>query len=130
MLSTSDSSHFTCIKFEEDLETTYQFKSANVLNIITSNSCRSNVGRHQTKLNYLSLDMAGCGIRKQNILHEAMHVLGFVHEQSRPDYKKHIKLFRNNIRADAFKDNFRAVRKSRQNIMTPYDCASIIHQFF
>ena len=83
-----------------------------------------------TPLNYLSLDMDGCGIQKQTILHEAMHVLGFVHEQSRPDYKKHIKLFRNNIRADAFKDNFRAVRKSRQNIMTPYDCASIIHQFF
>ena len=74
--------------------------------------------------------MNDCGVLNQNILHEAMHVLGFVHEQSRPDYRKYITLFRNNIPNHTFKYNFRAVRKSKQNIMTNYDCASIIHQYF
>ena len=78
----------------------------------------------------MSLDMSGCGGGNQHILHEAMHVLGFIHEQSRPDYKEHITLFRNNIPDKAFKYNFRAVRKSGQNIMTNYDCASIMHQYF
>ena len=61
-----------------------------------------------------------------SVSHEVGHVLGFYHEQSRPDRDDHVTILRHNIRAGRG-HNF--LKYSRGEITTdePYDIGSVMH---
>lgn len=49
-------------------------------------------------LHYVSLIVKHGCLRKFNVIHELMHLLGFWHEQQRDDRDKYIKVFFDNIK--------------------------------
>nr|VZI35148.1 unnamed protein product [Spirometra erinaceieuropaei] len=61
------------------------------------------------------------------ILHQLGHVLGFYHEQSRPDRDDYVEVFRDNIRPEAW-GNFEKKHPSIiDSLDEPYDYDSIMH---
>ena len=61
------------------------------------------------------------------VVHEMMHTLGFVHEQSRPDRDEHVTILWNNIKP-GYKHDF--VKWSWDLVDTesvPYDVGSVLH---
>ena len=61
-----------------------------------------------------------------SVSHELGHVLGFYHEQSRPDRDNYVTILRHNIRSGRH-HNF--LKYSTSEIMTdePYDIGSVMH---
>jgi hypothetical protein len=61
------------------------------------------------------------------VIHELLHVLGFYHEQSRPDRDNYVKVNYQNIKP-GMEDNFEKYDNSYVNTQnTPYDYLSIMH---
>ncbi|XP_074655437.1 zinc metalloproteinase nas-13-like [Tubulanus polymorphus] len=90
-----------------------------------SKSCSSNVGmvggRQVTKL------ADGCVNVQGIILHEMMHVIGFMHEQTRPDRNKYIFVKWRNIKESAWW-NFRLLPADSVDMLDlPYDYGSLMH---
>ena len=64
--------------------------------IISIFRCWSYVGKQNGAGQDLSLQSPGC-LRKDIIMHEFMHALGFWHEQSRPDRDEFVRILWENI---------------------------------
>ncbi|KAB0791522.1 hypothetical protein PPYR_03322 [Photinus pyralis] len=85
--------------------------------------CFSKVGRvggRQT----LNLARAGCtsaGV----VLHELMHVIGFLHEHNRPDRDEYVRVYQENI-LDGAQENFLKLARN-VTFEFPYDFDSIMH---
>ena len=74
----------------------------------------------------LSLGFAGC-VHFGVVVHEFMHVIGFWHEQSRPDRDQYVRIHFDNIQAGK-EHNFRKYTTSEVQLKsTPYDIGSIMH---
>ena len=83
------------------------------------------VGNQQT----LNLGEPGC-FTLANIVHEVLHALAFVHEQSRPDRDDYIKLNMNKIEP-GHQENFKARNWTKVEMrQTYYDYSSILHYAF
>jgi hypothetical protein len=84
--------HFTCIKFvprEKDND-----KHKDYFKFVNGKGCSSSVGR---KGGMQTVHLGhGCK-RLGTIMHEMMHVLGIIHEQSRPDRDQYLKINFNNL---------------------------------
>lgn len=80
----------TCIRFEA-----YQGNEPNYIRIMKGSGCSSRVGMTGGQQDVSIGDgCASVGI----VEHELMHVLGFVHEQSRTDRDEHVTINYENIR--------------------------------
>jgi len=88
--------------------------------------CSASVG-YSTGTKTLTLQNSGC-FRSGIIQHELIHVLGFYHEQSRPDRDSYITVNYGNIEAGK-EHNFNkyAWGSTVLNQNTPYDWGSIMH---
>lgn len=86
--------------------------------------CWSAVGRigGEQKIN---LQTPGCLRRRGTVIHELMHALGFLHEQSRKERDEHVVIKYENIRVQALR-NFRKV-DSTEAFGVPYDFDSVMH---
>lgn len=80
----------TCIRFEP-----YNGNEPNYIRIVKGSGCSSRVGMTGGQQEVSIGD--GCG-SVGIVEHELMHVLGFVHEQSRTDRDDHVKVNYQNIR--------------------------------
>jgi len=68
----------------------------------------------------------GCGCGTQSIiLHEIGHVVGFWHEQSRPDRDKYVTVHQQNIHP-GYESNFK-ITTNIDSLGVPYDFNSIMH---
>lgn len=90
---------YTCIRYVRLSESEEELKKREIVLdrvrfIINSSMCYSLVGRQGGKQD-ISIGN-GCE-RLGTVLHEMMHTIGFIHEQSRPDRDKYIKVFYDNI---------------------------------
>jgi len=84
--------------------------------------CWSYVGKQGGKQE-LNLQTPGCN-SKGTVIHEAIHALGFHHEQSRPDRDSYVRIFFENI-SPGKEYNFGKSDGNTFNV--PYDYTSIMH---
>ncbi|XP_078617116.1 meprin A subunit alpha-like [Branchiostoma floridae x Branchiostoma japonicum] len=95
------------------------------LRIRKARTCSTTVGRKGGPQN-VNLNGA-CAKRKGSIQHELMHTIGFLHEQSRSDRDKHIKVLWDNIKTGR-KANFKAAGVKGYTLLgLPYDTRSVMH---
>lgn len=106
----------TCIRFEEKTDDDEDY-----IEIISGTGCWSQVGKRGGK-QQLSLG-SGCE-NKGRAIHELMHALGFLHEQSRQDRDEHVIILYQNIQDG--KDPQFETRHQETNDL-PYDFHSIMH---
>jgi len=81
------------------------------------------VGRYSGYIQPVSIG-SHCGTFSATV-HEIGHVLGFWHEQSRPDRDKYINIHQNNI-LPGYENNF-GKKTSVNSLGVPYDFNSIMH---
>ncbi|RWS01917.1 Zinc metalloproteinase nas-15-like protein, partial [Dinothrombium tinctorium] len=90
--------------------------------------CNSEVGK-QGGAQELVLDPVAC-MTKGIIIHELMHTLGFLHEQSRDDRDKFVKINSDNIDSKFF-DNFDKSSKAKSDHLgEDYDFKSVMHYYY
>jgi hypothetical protein len=111
-----------CIYFRprQATDTTY-FK------IQYGNGCSAHVGHMTYHQSVMTLQQVGCFYSK-TIQHELMHIIGFRHEQSRPDRDSYLQVNLENVQT-SMQHNFNkyAWSSTALNQDTPYDYASIMH---
>jgi hypothetical protein len=107
----------TCVRFiPQTLEQDY-------VTLFYGNGCYSYVGNIHQGMQELSLGQ-GCEF-KGTAVHELMHVLGFYHEQSRPDRDQYITIRFQNVAPDQAEHLDICQDCTTQGL--PYDYASIMH---
>ncbi|UJR35535.1 hypothetical protein I4U23_028289 [Adineta vaga] len=91
------------------------------------NGCSAHVGYMNYYQSVMTLEQNGC-FNPGNIQHELMHVIGFYHEQSRPDRDNYVQVNWENIEESMYIgfDKY-AWSSSVYDQNTPYDYASIMH---
>ncbi|KAK3702001.1 hypothetical protein RRG08_017891 [Elysia crispata] len=116
-------SAFTCITFRE-VDSNYKGKP--VLDFMKGYGCWSHVGREQA-YPFQEMSVAESCIMKGIILHELGHVIGFWHEQSRPDRDNYVTFVQKNVnRRESY--NFKMETWGDiDNFGIPYDVGSIMH---
>ena len=92
--------------------------------------CRSKVG-YTGKPQELNLAKSRC-FKHRIIVHELMHALGFLHEQTRHDRDGYVTIVWGNIKKDKYgrdqSGNFKKRSKNIEDTLgTPYDYCSIMH---
>ncbi|XP_067264867.1 hatching enzyme 1.2 isoform X1 [Chanodichthys erythropterus] len=106
----------TCVRF---VPRTHQ---RDYLDIQPKTGCWSYLGARggRQTISLQTPECTGSGVT----VHELMHALGFVHEQSRADRDKYVTIMWSNI----WKDRLRNFEKFKtNNLDTPYDYSSIMH---
>ncbi|XP_037652309.1 low choriolytic enzyme-like [Sebastes umbrosus] len=92
------------------------------LDFFPGSGCWSYLGRTGGRQR-ISLQQRGC-VYKGTVQHEALHALGFHHEQARSDRNRFVRILTQNIRAGT-EGNFK--RQKTNNLKTSYDFNSIMH---
>lgn len=95
--------------------------------LINETMCYSSVGRQGGKQD-ISIGN-GCE-RVGTVLHEMLHTIGFIHEQSRPDRDEYIRVFYENIKS-GLEHNFEKYTTGEVKTLDPmknfYDFDSCLH---
>ncbi|XP_059168134.1 astacin-like metalloprotease toxin 5 [Physella acuta] len=108
----------TCIKFEPANQT-----DENYVDFDDGAGCSSNVGMiGGVQIVYLA---ESCR-KKRLIIHELGHVIGYSHEQSRPDRDDYVEIMTANIKEQRL-FNFKKLLPEGFFNYTPYDYTSIMH---
>ncbi|XP_040566852.1 low choriolytic enzyme [Lepeophtheirus salmonis] len=94
----------TCVKFVE------RTNEANYVDIFTGgDGCYANLGYNSRRSrSVLHLQRNGC-VHLGVIAHELLHILGFAHEQTRPDRDQYVKISWENIRSGTYSNFWRAL---------------------
>lgn len=88
----NDYHKYTCIKFKP-----YTGEESDYIRITAGNTgCWSSVGRIGGKQD-VNLQVPGCLLKKGTVIHELMHAIGFLHEQSRFERDEYVTIQWNNI---------------------------------
>lgn len=107
----SDYHRHTCIKFKP-----YTGEETDYIRITAGNTgCWSAVGRVGGRQD-VNLQVPGCVTKKGTVIHELMHAVGFLHEQSRFERDDYINIQWQNIQSG----NFRL-------LFIFYGCSFVIH---
>ncbi|XP_049280522.1 astacin-like [Anopheles funestus] len=118
----------TCVRF---VQRTDESEYVTIKN--NGEGCYSYVGRDSDPAyNTLNLQTPGCMNSVSTPVHELMHAIGFMHEQSRPDRDTYIQFFPQNLapkyqNANFINTNFAIYNGSSTTYGQPYDFVSVMH---
>ncbi|XP_020723542.1 zinc metalloproteinase nas-4-like [Bombus terrestris] len=118
----NDYHKFTCIKFKP-----YTGEESDYIRITAGNSgCWSSVGRIGGRQD-VNLQVPGCMVKKGTVIHELMHAIGFLHEQSRYERDEYVTIQWNNI-LNSHAGNFeKASKETTDAFGVGYDYGSVMH---
>lgn len=121
MKAIADYHRLTCLRFVP-----YKGQK-DYLSIQSGNTgCWSSVGRLGGRQE-VNLQAPGCVSKKGTILHELLHAVGFMHEQSRPERDQFVDIKYSNIKPGS-ENNFKKAEESRTNgFGVKYDYNSVMH---
>ncbi|XP_059054050.1 zinc metalloproteinase nas-1-like [Achroia grisella] len=122
MSAIADYHRLTCLRFVP-----YNGKQQDYIIIQSRNTgCWSSVGRIGGRQE-VNLQSPGCVTKKGTVLHELLHAIGFMHEQSRPERDDFVNVMYNNIKPGT-ENNFRKEEKRNTNDFgVSYDYNSVMH---
>ncbi|XP_070181265.1 blastula protease 10-like [Littorina saxatilis] len=115
----------TCVKFVPFSQSITEYlRHADYVLFRVGEGCQSSIGR--VGLGEQTTEIASHCNEFGSVAHELGHILGFYHEQSRPDRDNHVTILRENIRSGR-QHNF--LKYSTSEIVTeePYDIGSVMH---
>lgn len=84
----------TCIKF---VQSKPEKKANTIVYITNGDGCVSTVGYAKKQRRFLNLNQAHCLSKAGRVQHEMLHVIGLLHEQSRPDRDEYVTILEENI---------------------------------
>ncbi|XP_020612009.1 zinc metalloproteinase nas-4-like isoform X3 [Orbicella faveolata] len=116
---------YTCVRYVPATKNDENQDHAHFL--INQTMCYSSVGRQGGKQD-ISIGN-GCE-RVGTVIHEMLHTIGFIHEQSRPDRDKYVRVFYDNIRSGLehnFEKYTRGEVKTLECMKDFYDFDSCLH---
>lgn len=100
MEAMNDYHQYTCIRFIP-----YKGEESDYIRLTAGNTgCWSSVGRIGGRQD-INLQVPGCVTLKGTIIHELMHAVGFLHEQSRFERDQYIHINWQNIKKGIFLQN-------------------------
>ncbi|XP_049280523.1 astacin-like [Anopheles funestus] len=118
----------TCVRF---VQHTTELQYVTITN--DGEGCYSNIGRNPNPVNNkLNLQTPSCMRTVRTPVHEMMHTLGFLHEQSRRDRDTYIQFFPQNLapkyqNAKFINTNFGIYNGSSTTYDVPYNYGSVMH---
>ncbi|XP_032691513.1 zinc metalloproteinase nas-4-like isoform X1 [Odontomachus brunneus] len=117
-----DYHRYTCIKFKP-----YRGEESDYIRITAGNSgCWSSVGRIGGRQD-VNLQVPGCVTKKGTVIHELMHAVGFLHEQSRYERDDYVSILWQNI-LNGHGGNFeKASKETTDAFGVGYDYGSVMH---
>ncbi|XP_033322886.1 hatching enzyme 1.2 [Megalopta genalis] len=118
----NDYHKYTCIKFKP-----YTGEENDYIRITAGETgCWSSVGRIGGRQD-VNLQVPGCVVKKGTVIHELMHAIGFLHEQSRFERDEFVRIQWNNI-LNGHAGNFeKASRQTTDAFGVGYDYGSVMH---
>lgn len=133
--SISTLEELTCIKFKKIdyhllLNKTYQLENQNnvTINFTKDMGCWSYIGRRESHNGVQALSAApNCMVNEGSLLHELGHVIGFWHEQSRPDRDSHVNVDKNAIEEGRLYNFYKSSWQYVDTKNVSYDVSSIMH---
>ncbi|XP_066591220.1 zinc metalloproteinase nas-13-like [Prorops nasuta] len=113
---------YTCIRFKP-----YTGEESDYIRITAGNSgCWSSVGRIGGPQD-VNLQVPGCVTKKGTVIHELMHAVGFLHEQSRYERDDYVDIQWRNI-INGHSGNFeKASKEATDAFGVGYDYGSVMH---
>ncbi|XP_026488942.1 zinc metalloproteinase nas-7-like [Vanessa tameamea] len=121
MRAIADYHRLTCLRFVP-----YKGQADYIAIKSANTGCWSSVGRLGGRQE-VNLQAPGCLSKKGTVLHELLHAVGFMHEQSRPERDNFVKIHYNNIKTGA-ENNFKKADPKRSNDYgISYDYNSVMH---
>ncbi|CAH0595484.1 unnamed protein product [Chrysodeixis includens] len=121
MKAIADYHRLTCLRFVP-----YKGQKDYITIQSKNTGCWSSVGRIGGRQE-VNLQAPGCTSKKGTVIHELLHAIGFMHEQSRPERDDFVIVRYNNIKPGT-ESNFRKADKRNTNdFSVPYDYNSVMH---
>ncbi|XP_051160828.1 zinc metalloproteinase nas-13-like isoform X2 [Leptopilina boulardi] len=112
----------TCIQFKP-----YEGEETDYIRITAGNTgCWSSVGKIGGRQD-INLQVPGCVTKKGTVIHELMHAIGFLHEQSRYERDDFVRVQWNNIQSGREKNFEKASKLTTDAFGINYDYGSVMH---
>ncbi|CAH2237519.1 zinc metalloproteinase nas-13-like [Pararge aegeria] len=121
MKAIADYHRLTCLRFVP-----YSGQTDYIIIKNTNTGCWSSVGRTGGRQE-VNLQAPGCVSKKGTILHELLHAIGFLHEQSRPERDDFVYIQYSNIKPGAENNFKKADTKRTSDFGVSYDYNSVMH---
>ncbi|GBP54866.1 Zinc metalloproteinase nas-14 [Eumeta japonica] len=121
MKAIADYHRLTCIRFVP-----YNGQRDYITIRSQSTGCWSSVGKLGGRQE-VNLQVPGCVSKKGTVLHELLHALGFMHEQSRPERDDYVDIRYNNIKPGSELNFKKADQKETADFGVTYDYNSVMH---
>ncbi|XP_074096142.1 low choriolytic enzyme [Cotesia typhae] len=122
MEAMDDFRKYTCIQFVP-----HNGERDDYIRITAGNTgCWSSVGRIGGRQD-VNLQVPGCVVKKGTVIHELMHAVGFVHEQSRYDRDEFVEIQWQNIKPGNTINFLKVGKDTTDHFGVKYDFGSVMH---
>ncbi|KAJ0172935.1 hypothetical protein K1T71_011111 [Dendrolimus kikuchii] len=121
MKAIADYHRLTCLRFVP-----YKGQQDYIVIQNKNTGCWSSVGKIGGRQE-VNLQSPGCLTKKGTVLHELLHAVGFMHEQSRPERDDFVYIRYNNIKPGTENNFKKSDPKNTNGFGIPYDYNSVMH---